>query len=215
MSEVTREYPRFRSHKEVHAAKITAIVEPPTGVAKTVGARLVFGDIDSYRDVPAEFVKKNKPAVGGYWVLYDGPYESYSPAKAFEEGYTAIGTAAEGIRFLTDHDLPGRPDPLYIAVLDEPGPGGACHDYVIGSLGSAVRIPINFQKGPIAENGVNGGTQEVLLAIVIDRLRGFQSGKFACAANQTALEHVEAALTALKERTADRLMRNVEGTSNQ
>jgi hypothetical protein len=38
--------------------------------------------------VSAEFVAKHKPEVGGYFVVYEDGYTSFSPAKAFEEGYT-------------------------------------------------------------------------------------------------------------------------------
>jgi hypothetical protein len=38
--------------------------------------------------VSAEYLAKHKPEVGGYFVVYTDGYESYSPAKAFEEGYT-------------------------------------------------------------------------------------------------------------------------------
>lgn len=33
---------------------------------------------------------KHKPVAGGYFVVYEDGYESFSPAKAFEEGYTRI-----------------------------------------------------------------------------------------------------------------------------
>lgn len=66
---------------------------------------------------------------------------------------------------------------------------------------------IYFQNGPIKEVGTNGLTHEVLLAIVIDRLQGFQRGQYACAENQTALDAVLAAQESLLNRT-----RGVEGT---
>jgi hypothetical protein len=39
-------------------------------------------------DVP--YLKKHRPQIGGYFVLYDDGYMSFSPAKAFEDGYTRI-----------------------------------------------------------------------------------------------------------------------------
>jgi hypothetical protein len=69
-----------------------------------------------------------------------------------------------------------------------------------------------FQRGPIAEAGVNGITNEVLLAILIDRLEGFQSGKYACTETERALEHCKDALEYLEERTKQREARGVEGT---
>ncbi|MCX6845050.1 MAG: hypothetical protein NTU84_00535 [Verrucomicrobia bacterium] len=38
--------------------------------------------------VTHDYVHKHKPEVGGYYVVYADGYKSYSPAKAFEEGYT-------------------------------------------------------------------------------------------------------------------------------
>jgi hypothetical protein len=60
--------------------------------------------------------------------------------------------------------------------------------------------------------GVNGITNEVLLAIVADRLRGFQSSPYACQENAEALECTEAALRRLHDRTRAREARGVEGT---
>jgi len=40
--------------------------------------------------ISSEWADKHTPAAGGYFVVYDDGYQSYSPAKAFEEGYTRI-----------------------------------------------------------------------------------------------------------------------------
>jgi hypothetical protein len=55
--------------------------------------------------------------------------------------------------------------------------------------------------------------QEVLLAIVIDRLRSFQGSKFSCRENAIALTHCEEALMWLQRRTVARIKRGVEGTN--
>lgn len=73
---------------------------------------------------------------------------------------------------------------------------------------------IKFQTGPVKENGVNGVTNEALLAILIDRLDHLQ-GKFPCNENEVALSHINKALDALEARTADRLSRGVEGTNQE
>jgi len=93
------------------------------------------------------------------------------------------------------------------------GPGGAQHHYLIVNkdLKNAF-LEVIFQDGPIKESGVNGVMDENLLAIVIDRLKGFQSGKYASDFNQRAMELIEAGLKQLKERTAERESRGVEGT---
>ncbi len=72
---------------------------------------------------------------------------------------------------------------------------------------------IKFQRGPIKEVGVNGLSNEALLAIVIDRLRGFQLGEFACHENAMALTMAEESLAWLKIRTQQRIERGVEGTN--
>jgi hypothetical protein len=100
-----------------------------------------------------------------------------------------------------------------IICYDEPGQGNACHVYQVEYYGIPDQIlaKINFQNGPIKENGVNGIQNEDLLAIVIDRLKGFQSGNFACRENALALTKIEEALMWLNKRTADRQKRGVEG----
>ena len=74
---------------------------------------------------------------------------------------------------------------------------------------------ICFQNGPVKEKGYNGNSQEALLAILIDRLEGFQSGQYACHDNQMALDHLQGARLWLYKRTMDRVARNVEGTHQQ
>jgi hypothetical protein len=80
---------------------------------------------------------------------------------------------------------------------------------------AAGRCGIAFQNGPIKEAGVNGITQEALLAIVIDRLRSFQAGPFACRENAIALTKCEEALMWLQRRTVARIKRGVEGTNQK
>jgi hypothetical protein len=124
------------------------------------------------------------------------------------------------MRTLTNHVTNGLNEALRITVLDEPGQGGACHEYLTdyittdedGSPAHATQYVV-FQNGPVKENGVNGTSQEALLAILIDRLRGFQSGQFACPDNAEALAHLEGALAALNRRTNARVFRGVEGTN--
>ena len=125
------------------------------------------------------------------------------------------------MRTLTDHKLNGLNEALKIQVLDEPGQGGACHVYQIFvdesqttlAPGVTVHTTIAFQNGPIKESGVNGISQEALLAVVIDRLRCFQAGPFACYENGQALVRIEEGLMWLQKRTRDRLARGVEGTN--
>lgn len=117
------------------------------------------------------------------------------------------------MREINDHKVNPANDTLVITVIDEPGHGGACHEYEV-SHNSMQSTRISFQNGPINTdgNGVNGLTHEVLLAILADRLRGFQSGQYACKANACALTHIEEAQHWLQQRTLERMRRGVEGT---
>lgn len=131
------------------------------------------------------------------------------------------------MRELTSHKVNGLNETLQIEVLDEPGQGNACHKYGIygwysktnpsADLGcnDETRCLVLFQNGPITEAGVNGISNEALLAIVEDRLLGFQSGQFACRENAIALTHVQEAMMWLQKPTRDRVARGVEGTNQK
>lgn len=124
------------------------------------------------------------------------------------------------MREITHHKLNGLNDALSVEVLDEPGAGNACHLYRIAATNRteasrAVCCDIDFQNGPIQEAGINGVSNESLLAVLIDRMQGFQSGPFACRDNAIALTHLEEALMWLQKRTRDRLARGVEGTTQK
>jgi len=130
---------------------------------------------------------------------------------------------------LDSHIVPGDSanHQLKIEVLDQPGQGGAHHLYKITGLNTKTNVSdpfvalgcapaehstVLFQNGPIKEFGVNGITQEALLAILIHRLECFQAGPFRCRENAIALTHLEEALMWLQRRTVARIKRNVEGT---
>ena len=126
-------------------------------------------------------------------------------------------------RTITDHIVSGdQAVQLAITVTDEVGAGGANHRYNIDWSGDSAwkneqpnSLDIHFQEGPIKEHGVNGITQEALLAITIDRLRSFLAGSFSCRENAIALTHIEEALMWLQRRTVARIKRGVEGTNQK
>ncbi len=80
------ELPRYKCHKEVQALKIEKIEFLDSGDAIISNADNSFHPVT----VDKDFVLKHKPEVGGYRVFYKDGYASYSPEKAFEEGYTKI-----------------------------------------------------------------------------------------------------------------------------
>jgi hypothetical protein len=110
-----------------------------------------------------------------------------------------------------------------IYVMDEPGAGGAYHEYLVElipvdagpfNLGDEA-IKIKFQKGPIQESGVNGLQIEDLLEIAKHRLECFQAGPFPCEENSLATKFIEVALSYLYQRTDNRRWRGVEGKSEE
>lgn len=117
---------------------------------------------------------------------------------------------------------------LVISVTDERGAGGAYHRYEITGFDATTnpsdfdrdeetteptKLTILFQNGPINEAGVNGVSQEALLAVILDRLRGFQNGPFPSEETAEAIEGCAKALAALQKRTLARIARGVEGTT--
>jgi len=91
-----QEMPKYKCHKEVWALKIAGIeFETSTtddeGHRVDGGATIIPADegYASFR-VDAEYINKHKPQIGGYYVVYEGGYKSFSPAEAFENGYTKI-----------------------------------------------------------------------------------------------------------------------------
>lgn len=119
------------------------------------------------------------------------------------------------MRELTSHKIDGCNEAITVSAADEPGIGAACHVYrldVTELSGQRVQHSLFFQNGAISEVGVNGITNEALLAIVADRLEGFQSGPFACRENALALTKLQEAMHWLHHRTRARMERGVEGT---
>lgn len=82
----SKEMPRYKCYKEVHALKIARI-----GATTNAGTMITPADegFDPFT-VDAAYMKKHNPEAGGYYVVYADGYESFSPTKAFEEGYTKL-----------------------------------------------------------------------------------------------------------------------------
>lgn len=76
---------------------------------------------------------------------------------------------------------------------------------------------IAWQKGPLGTGSdriePNGAFVEDVITAAIGRMEFYQDSPFACVENQTALDHLLAAREALRDRTAKRETRGVEGTT--
>lgn len=83
------EMPKYKCHKEVWALKISEI-HPGRRDGKGPGGTLVFAE-EGYAplSVGEDYLQRD-PQEGGYYVVYADGYKSYSPAKAFEDGYTLV-----------------------------------------------------------------------------------------------------------------------------
>lgn len=79
--------PRYKSHKYVNAMKILEIEE-----VHDAGGAFLRGDPPMAVFARRSWLDRYRPEVGGYFVQYGDGYCSFSPAKAFEEGYTRIYT---------------------------------------------------------------------------------------------------------------------------
>jgi len=84
--------PRYKCHKEVWALKIEAVEDrtpkndESDGSCFLVPVNKVYAPIR----VGGTYMRKHKPETGGYYVVYADGYQSYSPGKAFEDGYTRL-----------------------------------------------------------------------------------------------------------------------------
>lgn len=88
--------PQYQCHKRVWALKIKAVtrnsvLEAVSGDASQGSALITPADA-GYAEfrVDAEYLRKHNPQPGGYYVVYEDGYTSFSPAEAFESGYTRI-----------------------------------------------------------------------------------------------------------------------------
>lgn len=96
MSIAQIELPKYQCHKKVWALKIKCIALD-TDVAKelnreTDGSALLEFENENYAPMKVDhaYISKHKPEIGGYYVSYEDGYKSFSPADAFESGYTLI-----------------------------------------------------------------------------------------------------------------------------
>jgi hypothetical protein len=106
-----------------------------------------------------------------------------------------------------------------VFTTDAPQVDGANHAYRIevykrfqsDDQGMVEHCDLKFQNGGLKEVGPNGITDQALLAIVIDRIRGFNDGPYRCRENSLIITKLEEALMWMEKRGNDRARRGVEG----
>lgn len=96
---------------------------------------------------------------------------------------------------------------LEVAATDQTTKGQANREYEIRwknknqpTQTTLNHLQIRFQNGNPTEVGVNGVTDEALIAISIDRLKSYQTGPNANRETAVALTQLEEALASLKSR---------------
>ena len=89
--------PKYQCHKKVWALKIKSIEHKPNPDASGNSGASSYGAVITPDDagygsfeVSPEFICKHNPVVGGYYVVYEDGYKSFSPADIFESGYSKI-----------------------------------------------------------------------------------------------------------------------------
>ncbi len=105
------------------------------------------------------------------------------------------------MRDITKHIVDNQVSKAIVALhrLEDKAP----NEYRVG-----LDVVLKFQTKP----GGDGLTNEILLAILLDRLE-YLNEAVPCLENVGALHHVRSALDLLKSRTRDRIERKVEGTN--
>lgn len=108
------------------------------------------------------------------------------------------------MRIYTDHNG------LAVNAISQLEDGTDVEGHLYTVLAGPSTMFLDFQRGPVKENGVNGLTNEAMISILIHRL-GLLNDKMPCVENEDALAHLELALHALESRTQSRIARGVEG----
>ena len=80
---------KYICHKEVWADKIIEVLMHFSVVHDRMDYTLRLQDTGLVY-APEHFCARSIPEVGDYYVIYSDGYESFSPAKVFEEGYSEI-----------------------------------------------------------------------------------------------------------------------------
>jgi len=86
------EMPLYERHKRVHALKIAHVehLRTDTTTDENPIVRIHFVEL-GFAPIEMNLRGKPTPDVGWYYVVYEDGYKSFSPAKAFDEGYTFVG----------------------------------------------------------------------------------------------------------------------------
>lgn len=94
-----QDLPEYQCHKRVKAVQIHSVVTDAerASIENRVsdgGVYLLFRLAGEQKDYEIteddEYLKKHNPKPGGYYLVYEDGYRSFSPAGAFESGYSPV-----------------------------------------------------------------------------------------------------------------------------
>jgi hypothetical protein len=118
---VQAQMPRYICYKKVYALKIKQVTAPDDGP-------YLIPEDDRYApiSVTSDYLNKHDVHPGGYYVVHEGGYCSFSPAFSFESGYTlepdnVVALQAENAALKTRvGELEGELDACRFVCLDTP-----------------------------------------------------------------------------------------------
>lgn len=154
-----------------------------------------------------EYLDSNNPNTTEY-----ANYVSWSPKKVSDDAFSPL-KEHRITREIKNDLLTNKYTTVHCECLEDQQFNAPHHFEVRAAENSAITLSfIDFQCGPIKENGVNGCCNEDLLVMILERLNGFQNSEFKCRENAIAITKIEEALLWLRKRTMGRENRGIEGT---
>ena len=142
--------------------------------------------------------------------------EAYLVEKVDSQGKDKASSGSYSRLITLHHDGHGLNESIKLTADDEPDGSGASHRYTAINAEGSATMYVQFQKGPRGlPSSIPGVTEAVVLAVLIDRLEGFQAGPFACPDNVQTLMHLRRALSCTKERADERASRGVLGKNER
>lgn len=86
----TSNMPLYECHKQVHALEIASVGNYKNNPEMGRLIRTVNFTDGTSRDLTDDIFRRYLPQPGDFYVVYEDGYESFSPRKAFLDGYKAI-----------------------------------------------------------------------------------------------------------------------------
>lgn len=204
--------------KKLLTAAIVGSMVAYIGTKSVLATPMTRGEYNKYQGW--KIPENEDPTEQGYLVEYkDGGkpnhpnhvgYISWSPKDVFEYSYhpKEARNSSTGKQIHTDDNGVSVVHNERIETKEGGFELEAGHYYDL--MADGYITPIQFQLGPVKEVGVNGITNEALLAIILHRLR-ILNEKFPCRENSLAITNIEQGQMWLEQRTRNRQKRGVEG----